>query len=124
MKSRILAGLAALLIVAGAFAPLFAEVTTHGSSVSVTSTSATTSFTYARTSIWIKNDDASANELYFRLFHCGDTAAAATTSSIRLDPGEAVTFEHDARSEAGLGYCALTYVTAAAETATLRYIAK
>lgn len=122
--SRQLAAALAIFVLLGALVPVAAEVTNHSSSVSVTSTSATITFSYARTSIWLKNDDTSANELYLRLFHCGDTAASATTSSIRLDPGESLTFHHDARSEAGIGYCAVAHVTANTETATLRYIAK
>ncbi|HKQ02670.1 MAG TPA: hypothetical protein VJ735_20295 [Actinomycetes bacterium] len=93
--------------------------------ISVTSTSATTTFTNAVSELTVINDTASANELYARVFWCGEASAAATTSGpIRLEPGEFVNLKHNPRTETGIGYCAVSYVTAAAETATMRLVAK
>lgn len=99
--------------------------------ISVTSTSATTALSRPAGDLTLISDTTSANELYARVFHCGDNVAAATTSSpIRLEPGESVSFsfrtqgEGDPATLSAPGYCAFTVITAAAETATLRYLAK
>lgn len=109
--------------------PLWAEISGNNG-ISVTSTSATTSFTTPMSSLRLINDSASANELYARVFRCGETSGAATTSSpIRLEPGESVGFTYSGTTEkvGGIqvnGYCATSYITAAGETAILRLIAK
>jgi hypothetical protein len=109
--------------------PLFAEVV-GDQGLSVTSTSATVTLTQAASSVRLINNSTSANKLFARLFWCGEASAAATTSSpIRIEPGESIGFTFNARTEAtapgtSWGYCAFSYVTAAAETATLRYLAK
>lgn len=106
--------------------PAMAEVL-GSSSVSSTSTSAPVQFARAVTDLTIINDTASANESFMRVFWCGEPIAAATTSSpIRLEPGESVSLKYGPGEGAGVGtgYCGFTHITNAAETATLRYIAK
>lgn len=94
-------------------------------SYSVTSTSATTFFSNARNEVTLINDTVSANELYARVFWCGETAAAATTTSpIRLEPGEWLNVRYSQGEGGNGGYCAVSYVASAAETATLRVLAK
>jgi hypothetical protein len=94
-------------------------------SISVTSTSATVTLTRGCRSLTLINDSASANELYTRVFWCGETTGAATTSSpVRLEPGESVTFNWENGEGGNGGYCAFAAVTAATETATMRYLAK
>jgi hypothetical protein len=97
--------------------------------ISVTSTSATTTLTTAASGLRLINDSTSANELYARVFWCGEVSAAATTASpIRLEPGESLGLTFNARTETGAGiawgYCAVSYVTAGGETATLRLVIK
>jgi hypothetical protein len=94
-------------------------------SVSVTSTSTTVTLTRAAQSLTLINDAASANEIYARVFWCGEaTGAATTSSSIRLEPGESVSYTYRAGEGGNGAYCAFSHITAAGETATLRYQAK
>lgn len=133
IRDVILAGGMAGLLLVGALAAgvALAEVT-GSNSAAVDSSSDTVTFSTFKTSLTLINDAASANELYARVFHCGDTPAAATTASpIRLEPGESVTFNFAGGPEAqgaglssSVGYCAFSYIAAATETATLRYLAK
>lgn len=99
-----------------------AEVTTSNS-ISVTSTSQTLTIGSVTgnqpVDVLVVNDSTSANEMYYRLFSCGETAAAATTSSIRLEKGESRSYRHS-QSEPGAGYCAISLVCANTETATAR----
>jgi hypothetical protein len=102
-------------------APLGAEVGTNNA-VAVTSTAQTITVGTTNdpaTDVLVLNDSTSSNEIYFRLFNCGDTVAAATTSSVRLQPGESRSYRFSA-SEGGNGYCAVSVVCASAETATAR----
>jgi hypothetical protein len=107
--------------------PLFAEV--GGSpAISVTSTSATVTLPQAASSVRLINNSSSANKLFARLFVCGEATAAAVAdvSPIRIEPGESFGYTFNGRTEGtapgtSWGYCAFSYVTAAAETATLRY---
>ncbi len=115
-----LAALLAALALAVA-SVVFAELQTNNA-VSVTSTSQTITLgtTAAQASdVLIVNDAASANEMYIRLFSCGETPAAATTSHVRIEKGESRSYRH-ANTEPGIGYCAVSLVTTAAETATAR----
>lgn len=92
-------------------------------STSVTSTATTVTLSTPSSEVLLVNDVTSANEFYARLFACGDTAAAATTSSpIRLEPGESVSLTHNPRNQRGTGWCGYSLVTAAAETATARVV--
>jgi hypothetical protein len=115
--------------------PVSAEVAGNNS-ISVTSAAATTvTFSAAYTTVgFINGPDASgvasANEVYIRLFWCGETPAAATTSSpIRLQPGESVSFIFNPVSEASVsttckGYVGFSVITASTETANLRWFGK
>lgn len=115
--------LAALLVLAALCLTALAEVD-GGTSLSVTSTSQTVTFSTTRSSVSITNDSTSANELYYRLFNTCDTAAAATTSHRRLEKGETHTFRFNSNSECGLGYSAVSLVCDSAETATARVVSK
>ena len=106
--------------------PTLAEVDTNNS-VSVTQTSQTVTLGTASVpayDVLVVNDSASANELYFRLFDCNDTSAAATTASIRLEKGESRAYSRprpassDTKTEKG--FCAISLVCASSETATAR----
>lgn len=85
-------------------------------SVSVTATSATTTFSTPRQTVLICNDGA--NVAFFRLFHEYDTPAAATTSSSKLPVGACVTFGKPQTSPAYYRWISL--VCTSAETATVR----
>jgi len=103
--------------------PLWAEVNTNNN-VSVTQTSQT--ITIGTTQAWatevlITNDSVSANKLFYRLFCCSETPAAATTSSIRLERGESHSYKRSATSCSN-GYCAATFACATSETATARIV--
>ena len=128
-------GLVATLVAGLSFNALTttAEAEVRGSqSVSVTSTSATVSISPGVTSLTLVNDAASANELYARVFWCGEPTAASvaadSSTPIRLQPGESIGFKYNSQSEgagsSGAGYCAFSHVAAAAETATLRWSGK
>lgn len=121
-KSVFLLGCAWLALVA---VMVYAEVG-GGTSISVTQTVTTTTLATTSTgykSLTLINDAVSANEMYARVFSCGETAAAATTSSIRLEPGESLSFTHGP-TDAGGGYCAYSLICATGETATARVIYK
>ncbi len=112
------------LVVFGVLAAVdfvYGELQTNNT-VSVTSTSQTitvgTSAAPA-TDVVVVNDSTSANEMYFRLFSCSETTAAATTSSVRLEKGESRSYRHP-QTQPGYGYCAVSLVCANAETATAR----
>lgn len=128
MRRRVLLAFVALGLLAST--PSQGEV---GGSVgiSVTSTSATTTFTVRVSTVCLINcatagptGCSSANKLFARIFTTTETPAAATTSSpIRLEPGESVCLSHPtSRSQSGSGWLAVSYVTAAAETATLKLL--
>jgi hypothetical protein len=107
-------------LLAGA-APLAGEVGTNNS-VSVTSTAQTIAVGATNdpaADVLVVNDSTSSNEIYFRLFVCGETVSAATTSSVRLQPGESRSYRFST-SESGNGYCNVSLVCASAETATAR----
>lgn len=105
-------------------APAWAEVTGNPS-ISSTSTSATVNIGRSVQDLTLINDTASSNESYLRVFWCGEATGAATTSSpIRLEPGESLSLKFGASDGGNGGYCAFSHVTASAETATLRYVAK
>lgn len=94
--------------------------------ISVTSTSATTTFSTYKSSVCLINDGNSANEVYARIFTTADTAAAAVagaTARIRLEPGDGQCWSWNSK-EGGLGYSAVSYITANTETATLRVVPK
>ena len=113
---------AVVVVVAVLFTPfVMAELGTNNN-ISVTSTSQT--ITIGTTNapaidVFIVNDSTSANELYFRLFSCTETAAAATTSSTRLEKNDYRSYRH-AQTEPSNGYCAVSLVCANTETATAR----
>lgn len=98
----------------------------HAAKVSATSTSASVSLG-ARTSLLVVNCGTttgctSANKVYVKFFRCGETVAAITATEtderiIRLEPGESV-------SATSTGWCGFSYITAAAETATVKYWAQ
>jgi hypothetical protein len=113
----------AFILAVLAAAVSYAVVGTNNA-VSVTSTAQTVAFTTARSAVMVTNDTASANELYFRLYWCGETVTAATTAGIRLEKGETLTFTYDNRTETGIGYCNISLVCASAETATARVVYK
>lgn len=115
-------GILAMVAVLLAGSTMRARAEVSGSNaVSVTSTSQTITFG-AHDTVILVNDSASANEAYARVFWCGETTAAATTSSpIRMEPGDFYTLRFNPRTEAGSGgYCAVSLVTAGGETATVR----
>jgi hypothetical protein len=94
-------------------------------SISSTSTSATVQLARSVRDLTLINDSASANEAYLRVFWCGEPTLAATTSSpIRLQPGESISFTIGPSDGGNGGYCAFSHVCDTAETATLRYVAK
>lgn len=107
----------------GAFlaAPAAAEVWNDPGGVSVTATSQTVTFPRHMSSVLILNDDAT-NEVYIRLFTCGDTVAAATTASLEIKLGKSRTFTKG-ETEPNY-YCAVSLVCDTAETATIRIEAK
>lgn len=96
-------------------------------SISSTSTSATVTLTRSANDLTIINDSASANESYIRVFWCGEpavAAVAATAPALRLEPGESISLKYGPGDGGFGGYCSISHVTAAAETATLRLVAK
>jgi len=95
-----------------------AEVLHPSGLISVTSTSATTTLDKV-VNLTLTSHSSSANEMYVRVFHCGDTSAAATTNDIEIPVGQSVVYVDHKRA-----YCAVSYVTAAAETAKLAYQAQ
>jgi hypothetical protein len=117
----------ALALAVAVLPPLWAEVWNDPAGVSVTDTSQTINFPHAMSSVLVLNDDAT-NEIYIRLFWCGETSAAATTDSIEIKATKSRTYTFDKRTEAlpgsitpsGAGYCAISLVCAATETATAR----
>ena len=130
MKRLIRLALAALLAL-GCALPARAEMDGNPGTtpLSVTSTTQSVTFTGARTSLLIKNDDAT-NEVYYRVFACGETISAATTASGKeLKAGETLRAVYNGTSErvGGLparGYCGFSIICAAAETASVRWLAK
>lgn len=120
-RARVLRCFSTFLLAGGLLcgaAPIGAEVKTSNA-IAVTSTAQTVTLTGGPSDVLIVNDSTSANELYFRLFTCGETVAAATTASVRLEKGESRSYRL-AGSEGGGGYCAISLVSASAETATAR----
>jgi hypothetical protein len=108
-------------LLCGAAVLAIAEVGTNNA-IAVTSTAQTItvgSVGDPAFDVLIVNDATSTNEIYFRVFNCGETVAAATTASVRLQPGESRSYRY-ASSEGGNGYCAVSIVCASAETATAR----
>ena len=108
-------------------APEAAAEVLGSASLSSTSTSVTQAIARSVQSLTLINDSASASEAYLRVFWCGEpTGVATTTSPIRLQPGDSVTFTFGNSEGGGVGqgYCAFSYVCDTGETATLRYIAK
>jgi len=123
MRRVLIGGCAAILCAALAVIAL-AEVD-GDNDVAITAVVTNVTFTTARSSVLLMNKATSANRLYARLFWCGETAAAATTASpILLEPGSSVTYTHNKNTETGLGYCGFSAITAAGETASLRWEAK
>jgi len=117
MRRRAIAIVATLGLALAAWA----EVVTSNA-VSVTSTSQTITFTNSRTDVLILNDGP--NEIYVRVFTSEETAAAATTSHVKINTGESRGYSHNPRTESGRGYLAVALVCAAAETATARIESK
>ena len=105
----------------------FAEPVTNNA-IAATATSQTIYFgAPPKSSVCIRGGATGEQEVFYRLFTASDTVAAATTSSVRLEPGEVDCYTFNWSSEAGLGeygYVALSLVCTAAETATPRYVAK
>lgn len=114
--------LSALALVAFLAAPVMAEVWNDPGGVSVTATSQTVTFPRPMSSVLVLNDDAT-NEAYIRLFWCGDTVAAATTSSLEIKATKSRSFTREKETEPNY-YCAVTLVCDTAETATVRVEAK
>jgi hypothetical protein len=119
-----LAALVAILSVVALLGPPARAEVSGGTSISVTSTSQTVTFTSLRGAVTVINDASSANEIYFRLFTAADTPAAATTAGVRLQPGESLSFAFSGFSELGGGYLAVSLVCDTAETATARVVSK
>ena len=120
MKRSTLALLLALTVVAW---PVWAE--TGFTAVSVTDTSATTTFSLAQSSVMLCH--YGADDAYFRLFTTEDTAAAATTAHTLLVAGtptapSCVSFGHNSRTQGGLGWGAVALVADTGETATVHVI--
>lgn len=68
-----------------------------------------------------------ANEVYYRLFTSGETAADATTSSAELKSGESVSFifqPGSTKEQPQAYYKTLSLICAAGETATVRVVSK
>lgn len=132
-KMRI--ALAVAVALALAALPVLAEVWNDPGGVAVTATSQTVTLPRAMDSVLVVNDDAT-NSIYVRLFWCGETTGAAvartdfSTGNIEIKATEGRTYTFDKRTEAlpgsinpdisGAGYCAMSLVCAAAETATVR----
>lgn len=67
-----------------------------------------------------------ANEVYWRLFTSGETAADATTSSAELKSGESIslTYQPGSTDKAAGYYKTLSLICAAGESATVRLVTK
>jgi hypothetical protein len=114
------AALVALVLLPGL---VFATIDTNNN-VSVTSTATSIrlgTLENPATQVLVINDTASANELYFRLYVCGgqNAPAAATTTGVRVEKGESRSLAWTG-SAGGAGYCSISLVCDAAETATAR----
>lgn len=126
MRSRILSFVVGLALLATSVP---AEVS-GSTSTSITSTATTVTFSTPKSSVLFINNSGSANEVYIRLYWCGETITAATTGAakIRLEPGESQSYLFNSLTEVGsgtsFGYCGFSAVADTAETATLRYTAK
>jgi hypothetical protein len=123
---------AGALVVAAALAAMVGAEVLGSQSVSVTQTTQTVQASRPAWSLTLINDSASANELYARVFCCGEPTGAAvaadSSTPIRLQPGESVGFKYNREqaecAQFGAGYCAFSVVCAAGETATLRWVGK
>ena len=97
-------------------------------SEAITDAGATTvTFASFKTSVRFTNNVGSANEVYIRLYWCGETISDVTTATAKLVyfPGESESFTFNSRSETpGIGYCGFSAITDAGDTATIRYVAK
>lgn len=117
-----LAGVVVTACVIGLVRQAMAELGTNNS-VSVTQSAQTITVGTAAnpaTDVLIVNDAASSHETYHRLFSCGETVSAATsTNGARLQPGDFRSYRR-AQTESGTGYCAVSIVCASGETATAR----
>lgn len=123
MKRR-LYGLMNVLLGLALAATAASLAVTGNNRISVTSTATTVTLSAPASALTLVNDTASVNELYAQVFSCGETVAAATTSSpIRLEPGEYVNLTHG-YTEPGTAYCGLSVIAATNETATARYWVK
>lgn len=101
--------------------------------VAATATSQTITLGAPKSSISVYNcsdgttPTCAGEEIYFRLFSCNDMqrgiVTTATTADTPLALGESVSFVVNTSSEASL-YCAISIVCTAAETATVRLMAK
>lgn len=116
---------AAALLLALVLVALPAATETGFTAVSATDTSATTTFTTAKTSVLLCN--YGADEVYFRLFTAADTAAAATTANAELIAGTAtapvcMSFTHTPKTQTGLGWGAVALICDTGETATVHVI--
>lgn len=105
MIRRILALAAVLALLA---VPVRAELQTQ----TISANSVAQTITVTGGTLVVVNDGA--NEVYVRVFHEGETAADATTSSAQIKSGETFTFTKD------FNITAISIVCAAAETATVR----
>lgn len=93
--------------------------------VSATQTVTNTTLPASTKTVVLINDGT--NEVYWRLFTSGETAANATTSSAELKSGEsiALTFQPGSTQEQPQAYYkTLSIICAAGETATVRVISK
>ena len=123
MKTRFLAVLLALALAC----PVRGEIIGDTSEAITDAAATTVTFASFKTSVRFVNNSGSANEVYIRLYHCGDTISAVTTATAKLlyEPGESESFTFNSRSAIGSqGFCGFSAITAAGETATIRYAAQ
>lgn len=120
-RSLALALVAALLVVV----PSPGQAEPGYVKVSATQVVTNTTLAAGTTDVIIFNDGA--NEVYYRLFTSGETAANATTSSAELKSGEKIRYTFKAGSTlevSGAYYKTLSLICAAGETATVRVYSK
>jgi hypothetical protein len=121
MKTRL-----AVLLALALACPVVGEITGDTSEAITDAAATTVTFSSAKTSVLLINNSESTNEVYGRIYWCGETLTAATVAAakIRLEPGESVSYSFNSRTETGIGYCGFSVITDTGDTATIRYTAK
>lgn len=117
----VLAYLALVCLIGGLGVVLWGEVNTNNAiAVSQSPTTQVVGTVAAPAAdVFVLNNQDSANEIYFRIFDCSETPVAATTSSLKLEPGEGRSYRL-AGIFRGSGYCTVSLVCATGETATAK----